>query len=89
MDDADREQAGGVDARSGEYAVFCNQPYGEAADGYRVEEGEPHSGADGGYDSFWHEADVLLLAAAREVQSGKLTPAEARKLLELTGRFWA
>ncbi|MDP9437656.1 MAG: hypothetical protein M3P49_02770 [Actinomycetota bacterium] len=89
MGDADREQAGGVDARSGEYAVLCTQPYGEAADGYRGEEVKLYSGANGEHDSFWHEADVLLLAAAREVRSGKLTPAEARKLLELTGRFWA
>lgn len=34
------------------------------------------------YDSFWHEADVLLVAAAREVERGALTPREARRLLE-------
>ncbi len=69
-------------ARSGEYIVFCNQPYGEAADGYWGEEGELYSGEDGEYQSFWHEADVLLLAVAGEVERGELTPARARKLLE-------
>lgn len=34
------------------------------------------------YESFWHEADVLLLAAAREVEAGTLSPEEARRLLE-------
>ncbi len=36
----------------------------------------------GEYVFFTHEADVLLIAAAGEVESGKLTPAEARELLE-------
>ncbi len=71
----------GQDKRPREYVVFCNQLYGEE-DGYWGEEGELYSGADGQYDSFWHEADVLLLAAAGEVEGGELTPAEARKLLE-------
>lgn len=63
--------------------MFCNQPYGEAADGYWGEEGELFDDEQGGeYESFWHEADVLLLAVAGEVESGKLTPVEARKLLE-------
>lgn len=34
------------------------------------------------YTIFIHEADVMMIAAAGEVESGKLTPAEARKLLE-------
>lgn len=34
------------------------------------------------HDMFWHEADVLLIAAAREVEKGALTPTEARRLLE-------
>ena len=34
------------------------------------------------YDMFWHEADVLLLAAAGEVEKGALTPSKARGLLE-------
>ncbi len=75
-------QDNGSDARSAEYIVFCNRPYGTYEDGYWGEEGELYSGEDGEYDSFWHEADVLLLAAAGEVERGKLTPAEARKLLE-------
>ncbi len=90
VDEADREQGGGKDGRSREYAVFCKQPYGEAADGYRGEKGEFYFGEDGECESFWHEADVLLLAvAAGEVRSGKLTAAEARMLLELTVRFRA
>ncbi len=77
-----REFEDGEDiARSGEHVIFCNRPYGEE-DGYWGEGGELYSGEDGEYESFWHEADVLLLAVAGEVQSGKLTPAEARKLLE-------
>lgn len=35
-----------------------------------------------GYIFFTHEADVMMIAAAGEVQSGKLTPAQARDLLE-------
>lgn len=35
-----------------------------------------------GYIFFTHEADVMMIAAAGEVESGKLTPAEARELLE-------
>ncbi len=66
MDHAQRKQGSVDEFRSAEYVVFCNQPYGE----------------EGEYESFWHEADVLLLAAAREVHSGKLTSAGARKLLE-------
>jgi hypothetical protein len=77
-----REFEDGEDiARSGEHVIFCNRPHGEE-DGYWGEGGELYSGEDGEYESFWHEADVLLLAVAGEVQSGKLTPAEARKLLE-------
>jgi hypothetical protein len=49
------------------YVVFC-------ADG--EDYGQP------GYFFFTHEADVMMIAAAGEVESGKLTPAEARELLE-------
>lgn len=35
-----------------------------------------------GYIFFTHEADVMAIAAAEEVQSGKLTPTEARELLK-------
>jgi hypothetical protein len=49
------------------YVVFC-------ADGWDY--GQP------GYIFFTHEADVMMIAAAGEVESGKLTPAEARELLE-------
>ena len=35
-----------------------------------------------GYIFFTHEADVMMIAAAGEVESGKLIPAEARELLE-------
>lgn len=35
-----------------------------------------------GYIFFTHEADVMMIAAASEVESGKLTPAGARELLE-------
>ncbi len=77
-----REFEDGEDiARSGEHVIFCNRTHGEE-DGYWGEGGELYSGEDGEYESFWHEADVLLLAVAGEVQSGKLTPAEARKLLK-------
>lgn len=51
----------------GRYVVFC-------ADG--EDYGQP------GYFFFTHEADVMMIAAAGEVESGKLTPAEARELLE-------
>ncbi len=34
------------------------------------------------HDMFWHEADVLLIAAATEVEKGAMTPNEARRLLE-------
>ncbi len=77
-----REFENGSDlARSGQYVVFCNRPYGQE-DGYRGEEGELYPGEDSEYASFWQEADVLLLAVSGEVQRGKLTPAEARKFLE-------
>ncbi len=49
------------------YVVFC-------VDGRKY--GQP------GYDFFTHEADVMMTAAASEVERGKLTPAEARELLE-------
>lgn len=51
----------------GRYVVFCA-------------DGEDYGQA--GYIFFTHEADVMMIAAAGEVESGKLTPAEARKLLE-------
>ncbi len=83
VDHADLEQGSENNARVGEYIVFCNQPYGEAADGYWGEEGELFDDEQGGeYESFWHEADVLLLAVAGEVERGELTPAEARELLK-------
>lgn len=68
MDNTECEQGSGGDApANGRYAVFC-------ADGedYGQE----------GYIFFTHEADVMMIAAAGEVESGKLTPAEARKLLK-------
>ncbi len=68
MDDAQREQGNGGDTPTGgRYVVFC-------ADGedYGQE----------GYIFFTHEADVMTIAAAGEVESGKLTPSEARELLE-------
>ncbi len=49
------------------YVIFC-------ADGRDY--GQP------GYIFFTHEADVMMIAAAGEVKSGKLTPAEARELLK-------
>lgn len=51
----------------GRYVIFC-------ADGRDY--GQP------GYIFFTHEADVMMIAAASEVESGKLTPAEAREILE-------
>ncbi|MBX6763667.1 MAG: hypothetical protein K6T51_02460 [Rubrobacteraceae bacterium] len=36
----------------------------------------------GFYFLFLHEADVMMLAAAGEVEGGRLKPAEARKVLE-------
>ncbi len=68
MNGTEREQGNGGDApASGRYVVFC-------ADGedYGQE----------GYIFFTHEADVMMIAAAGEVESGKLTPAEVRELLE-------
>jgi len=68
VDETEREQGNGADATAnGRDVVFC-------ADGedYGQE----------GYIFFTHEADVMMIAAAGEVESGKLTPAEARKLLE-------
>ncbi len=68
MDHADREQGNGGDAPANRrYVVFCA-------------DGEDYG--QGGYVFFTHEADVMMIAAAGEVESGKLTPAEARKLLE-------
>lgn len=57
----------GANAEAKKYVVFC-------ADGWDY--GDP------GYIIFTHEADVMMIAAAGEVESGKLTPAEARKILE-------
>ncbi len=68
MDDIKRERVKGGDApASGRYMVFC-------ADGEVYgEEGRIFS---------THEADVTMIATAGEVERRKLTPAEARKLLE-------
>ena len=69
MGNTEGEQGNGGDApANGRYVVFC-------ADGedYGQE----------GYIFFTHEADMMMIAAAGEVESGKLTPAQARKLLEL------
>ncbi len=68
MDETEREQGNerGAPARE-TYVVFCA-------------DGEDYGRE--GYIFFTHEADVMMIAAAGEVESGKLTPAEARKLLE-------
>ncbi len=68
MDDSEREQGNGGNAPAREtYVVFCA-------------DGEDYGRE--GYIFFTHEADVMMIAAAGEVESGKLTPAEARKLLK-------
>ncbi len=68
MDDFGREQGNGGDAPvSGKYVVFCT-------------DGEDYGQA--GYIFFTHEADVMTIAAAGEVENGRLTPSEARELLE-------
>ncbi len=68
MDDSEREQGNGGNALARKtYVVFCA-------------DGEDYGRE--GCIFFTHEADVMMIAAAGEVESGKLTPAEARKLLE-------
>ncbi len=58
---------GGDAPADGRYVVFCA-------------DGEDYGQA--GYIFFTHEADVMMIAASEEVESGKLTSAEARELLE-------
>jgi hypothetical protein len=68
MDDIKREQVKGGDApASGRYMVLCA-------------DGEVYG--EEGFTFFTHEADVMMIATAGEVERRKLTPAGTRKLLE-------
>ncbi len=67
MDGIKRERVKGGDApASGRYMVFCTDGEVYGEEGY----------------IFTHEADVMMIATAGEVERGKLSLVETRKLLE-------